>query len=180
MIKGSVARRYAKALLSLGLENGEYEKYATELSRFTALLEHKELRNLLRNPSIPRSQQMLVIKELLARISPPVLVQNFLQLLTERQRLILLPDIAREYRVLADEAAGRIRGKVTSAQTLEPSQLTQLLQALNKRTGKTVELEQQTDPALIAGTVTQLGSLIYDGSLRTKLTQLKEQLLAVE
>ena len=70
-----------------------------------------------------------------------------------------------------------MRAKVVSARALDADASKRLLEALEKKTGKQVLLEQKADPELMAGMVTQVGSLIYDGSLRTRLQQMRETLL---
>ena len=86
--------------------------------------------------------------------------------------------IARAHRTLVDEHAGRIRATVTSARPLDPMLETRLKTALEKQSGKTVILEKKEDPSIVGGLVTQLGDLVYDGSVRTQLQQMREQLLS--
>ena len=88
--------------------------------------------------------------------------------------------IAREYRLMADEHAGRVRADVTSAQTLDSENVSRLKGALEQKTGKQIILEQKTDSNLIAGMVTKIGSIIYDGSIRTRLEQMRQALLEGE
>lgn len=177
MTSGSIPRRYARALLAIGAETKLYEKFGAELDQFAGLLEHKDLQNTLVNPSIPQSRRRAIMEELISRACPTATVRAFLLLLVDRSRAELLPDIAREYRALADEHAGRVLARVTTAEPLAGEAVTRLKRALEQKTGKQVVLEQRTDPELIAGTVTQIGSIIYDGSIRTRLAQLRQALL---
>jgi F-type H+-transporting ATPase subunit delta len=77
---------------------------------------------------------------------------------------------------MVDTRAGRIRGKVTTAQALAPDVLEKLEQNLKRMTQREVLLETKVDPALIGGVSTQLGSLLFDGSLRSQLEELRQQL----
>ena len=70
LISGSIARRYAKALLAIGVETKNYEKLGNELEQFAALMGHKELRETLENPSYPLSKRKAIIEQLIARIKP--------------------------------------------------------------------------------------------------------------
>jgi F-type H+-transporting ATPase subunit delta len=178
LINGSIPRRYARALLAIGAETKLYEEFGAELDQFAALLKHKDLRNALVNPSIPQSRRRAIMEELISRVRPTATVRAFLLLLVDRNRAEVLPDIAREYRALADEHAGRVRARVSSAEPLASEAATRLKHALEQKTGKQVVLEQRTEPELIAGMVTQIGSIIYDGSIRTRLAQLRQALLA--
>jgi len=177
VLSGSVARRYAKALLAIGIEKNQFDAFGRELEAFGEVLRNKELRDTLHNPSHALSRRQAILTELMSRLSPSAPVRVMLLLLLQRSRIDIVPSIAREYRALADEHAGRVQAKVVSAQALDAEASRRLLQALEKKTGKQVLLEQKADPELLAGMVTQVGSLIYDGSLRTCLQQLRESLL---
>ncbi len=177
MLSGSIARRYAKALLAIGIEKNLFDELGSQLDAFASLLQNKELRDTLQNPSHPISRRKAILGEILDRLSPSPPVRHLLLMLLERNRIEFVPGIAREYRNLADQHAGRVRARVVSAQAVEGEALRRLRAALEKKTGKQVLLDQTTDPDLIAGMVTQIGSLIYDGSLRTRLEQLREALL---
>jgi len=178
VLSGSIARRYAKALLGIGIEKQSYEALGRELDQFTALLHNRELTAALENPSHALSKRKAVLASVIDRIAPSPTTRSFLLLLLDRGRLEHLPGIAREYRVMADEHAGRIRADVVSAHTLSPQAVARLKRALEQRTGKQVLLEQRTDPELIAGMVTRIGGVVYDGSVRTRLEQLRGALLA--
>jgi F-type H+-transporting ATPase subunit delta len=177
LINGSIPRRYAKALLSIGIEKKEYESYSTQLAQFASLLEYRDLRETLDNPSIPHSKRKALFEEFLTRLRPSGMVKNFLLLLLDRNRISALPAISREYQAISDDHAGRIRAAVTSASPLDPASLNRLKEAIEKKTGKQVLLQQQTDPDLIAGMVTKIGSIVYDGSIRTSLQQMRQSLL---
>ena len=177
MLSGSIARRYAKALLAIGIEKSQFDAFGPELVAFAELLGNSELRDTLHNPSHPLSRRKAILVAILEKLSFSEPVRNLLLLLLDRNRTEFIPSIARECRALCDEHAGRVRAKVVSAQPLDSAALTRLVSALESKTGKKVLLEQSADPELIAGMVTQVGSLIYDGSLRTRLQQLREALL---
>lgn len=178
MIAGSIPRRYAKALLAIGIDKQSYEKLGQEVADFAALLEqHAQLRDTLENPSHPPSRRKAIVQALLDRLAPSPTVRSFVLLLHDRSRLEYLPAIAREYRLLADEHAGRVRADVTSAQALGADAVARLKKALEQKTGKQVLLEQRTDPELIAGMVTKVGSIVYDGSLKTRLEQMRDALI---
>jgi F-type H+-transporting ATPase subunit delta len=98
-------------------------------------------------------------------------------LLLERGRIRALPAIARAYRELGDQHAGRVRATVTSAQPLAAADLERVRQSLEQRTHKKVMVESQVDPSLIGGLVARVGDLVLDGSVRTQLASLREKLL---
>ena len=176
MIIGSIARRYAKAIMSIGVDTKKFEIFGKELEQFAALLEHKELQDALENPSIAMSRRKAIVEALIRRIHPCTTVRHFLLLLMDRNRITALPGICREYQALADKHAGRMRASVTSARRLDLTMVSRLKAALEKKTGKKIILEQTTDPELIGGLVTQLGSTVFDGSIRTSLEQMRQSL----
>ncbi|MFH1132355.1 MAG: F0F1 ATP synthase subunit delta [Pseudomonadota bacterium] len=177
MIAGSVSRRYAKALLSIGIESNDYEQFGSELDSFADLLKHAGLKEILQNPSYTQAKRGAIVKDLLSRLNLSKPVHNFVLLLTDRNRIGILPQIAEEYRGMADKQAGRIRAHVTTAKGLDSTNLDQLKTVLAQKTKKQVLIEESTDEKLIAGMVTRIGSVVYDGSISTRLTQLRESLL---
>jgi F-type H+-transporting ATPase subunit delta len=101
---------------------------------------------------------------------------NTLRLLVDRNRLTYLPDIARVYREMADARAGRVRGHVTSATKLPQETLEMLRKNLQQITQRDVILESTEDAKLLGGMSAQVGSVLFDGSVRTQLEQLRREL----
>jgi F-type H+-transporting ATPase subunit delta len=179
VIVGSIARRYAKALLSIGIAHQSFDAIGKELDRAADMLRSSpELRTALENPIFSLEKRKLIMDELSRRLALSKTVRNFIMLLLDKGRIARLPDIARAHRALVDEHAGRLRATVTSARPLDPMLETRLKTALEKTSGKTVILEKREDAAIMGGLVTQLGDTVYDGSVRTQLQQLREELLS--
>ena len=178
MIAGSVARRYAKALVDVAAASDELEAVHEELSRFADLTrEQRELRQLLENPSVLRRDKARVLDDIVARLLFRPLTKSFLRILLEAGRLPALEAVHHAYQALVDERLGRVKALVTAAGPLEAESQEQLRQRLEQMTGKRVYLEVQQDPRILGGLVTQIGSLVYDGSLRTQLAKLREELV---
>ena len=175
---GSVSRRYARALFSIGVDRGNFEQLGKELDAVAELWTGSpELREALSNPVFKDSQKRAVLQSLLPRVAPTADVQRFVLLLLDRGRLAAVPSIARAYREMADLHTGRVRAQVSSAQALAPADLERVRQALARRTGKQVIIETAVDPGLIGGIVARVGDLILDGSVRTQLDTLRNKLL---
>jgi F-type H+-transporting ATPase subunit delta len=98
-------------------------------------------------------------------------------LLAERDRMALLPDIARNYRERVMDHQKIIRGQVTTAIALPADKLRALEQGLQAATGRKVVLETKVDPSIIGGVITRLGSTVYDGSVTTQLQKMKQSLI---
>ena len=178
MAAGSVSRRYARALFSMGVDRGTFEQLGKELDAVAELWAGSpELREAVANPVFKASEKRAVMQTLLPRVAPTADVQRFVLLLLERGRLPAVGNIARAYREMVDLHAGRVRALVTSAQPLGPAELNRIRESLARRTGKHVVLEASVDPALIGGVVARVGDLVLDGSVRTQLGSLRDKLL---
>jgi F-type H+-transporting ATPase subunit delta len=178
MVNVSIARRYARALLDVATEAGRADAVSEQLSSFSnALGQNRELADVLFNPAYSREQRARVVESLLKALGPvePVLA-NTMRLLVDRNRLGYLPDIARLFRDMADAQAGRVRGQVTSAVPLSADTLQSLAGTLKTLTQRNVVLEAKVDPAVLGGVAAQVGSTLYDGTLRTQLEQMRRQL----
>jgi len=178
MVNVSIARRYARALLDVTADAKSADAVADQLIAFVKAYEsNPELSDVLLNPAYSRSQRSKVVEAMIqmtGNIDPTL--ANTLRLLVDRNRLIYLPDIARVYRDMADARAGRVRGHVTSATKLAPDAVEQLRKNLQQLTQRDVILESREDPSLLGGVSAQVGSVLFDGSVRTQLEQMRRQL----
>jgi len=175
LITNTIARRYAKALVQLGTEEGAVDKFNAELVSLCATLQQNpELAAILGNPAYGIEAKKEILKDVVGGMSLSGTVANFVQLLLDRNRLQFLPQIAESYGAFADELSGVIRPVLTSGLPLEAGQVESIKQALAAKTGRQVELTVQVDPALIGGVVTQIGGMIYDGSVKTQLNRIED------
>ncbi len=173
MSAGSLSRRYAKALMEIGLEDGSYQRIGQDVaSMANAIQSSDELSALLTNPVFPRDDREKIVMSILQRIGASKTVANFSKLLLDRERLSILPDISRELSAMIDEKSGQITAEVTSAVKLSPAQETELKTALESLSGKKVQIEASEDPALLGGVIAKVGDMVYDGSIRTQLREL--------
>lgn len=177
MTKGSIARRYAKALLALAREVDKIEQLGEQLASFTKVLEDSpELFDSIRNPAYPFEEKKAVILDILQKMSLDKLVQNFVLLVNDRRRIEHLPDMAMAYQELADELAERVRAVITTATELPKNQEDTIRAALSDKIGKTVMLSVKKDPDIIAGIIAQVGNLKLDYSLRNQLARVRSEL----
>ena len=175
---GSLARRYARALFSIGVDKGNFEPLGQELDNLAQLFAASpELRQTLENPIFKASQKRAILEKILPRVAASRLVHNFAILLLERGRISALPAIARAFQELTDTQLGRVRATVVSAKPLDVITESEIQRALERRTGKTVIMKSEVDPSLIGGVVARVGGLVFDGSLRTRLSTLQSRIL---
>jgi F-type H+-transporting ATPase subunit delta len=173
-----VARRYAMALLELGVEQNAVDKIAEDFEAIAHAFETShELHNALENPLVAHAAKKAVMSDLCDHIGASPVTKNALLLLIDRRRTKTLPYIARYLRELADARKGIVRAEVTTAVALGEAYYERLRTQLERMTGKKVVVDKRTDPALVAGVVTRIGDRIFDGSLRTRLQSLRDALL---
>ena len=173
----AIARRYAKALLLIGKEDGLAETYKAELAGVSELIEsEKELGQALTNPLYNAANRKKVLESVIAKLDLSKAMQSFLLLLFDKGRFGFLSTINDFYQKLADELKGIARASLVSASELSSETIEKIRVALSDRTGKDIILEVEQDPSLIGGIVTRLGDLVLDGSIRTQLLNMRESL----
>jgi F-type H+-transporting ATPase subunit delta len=177
MSSQTVARRYSLALADVVLQRGEAREVQQELVAWADLLQsNANLREVFANPTIALDQKRGVLKRLLEIAKPRPTTVNFLKVLLQNQRLPELDQINRRFAVVLDDRAGMIAAQVTTARPVAPETQQTLQTKLRSMTGKSVRIEFDTDPEMIGGLVTRIGSTIYDGSVRNQLQQIKEKM----
>ncbi len=172
-----LARRYAKAIFAVGQEQGKYEEYNDVLTGVSGVFEsNPEVVDALTNPLYPLDVREKVMAGMIGSMGVDSVMSNFLNLLVEKKRAEILPEIAEEYKIMVDEEKNISHGSVISAIELS-DELQQRVQAtLEKLTGKKVELTTGVDPSIIGGIIAKVGDLVLDGSIKTQLAGLKDSI----
>lgn len=177
MAAGSLARRYAKAVLEIGQAHGNLDKIGGDLrSLAKAMKDSAELQSSLTNPAIRRADRRKVVDALLTRVGAQQHTKNLVYLLLDGERLSSLPAISRELDAMIEAKGGRVTAEVVSAKPLDAGQLTQITLALEKLSGKKVDVTKREDASLLGGVIAKVGDVVYDGSLRTQLRTLRDEL----
>ncbi len=171
-----LARRYAKALFSLGKEDGKNEQYSEVLSAIAELYKDETVENALVNPLYPVEARLKVMAKIGELAKADAIMARFLALLVEKKRADILPDIAAEMRIMVDQEQNISHGSVVSAIELDDALKGKIQQALEKITGNKVILETSVDPSIIGGVIAKVGDLVLDGSIKTQLNGLKESI----
>ena len=173
----TIARRYAKALLLIGKEDGKAESYKEELDGFANLLSReKELDQAICNPLYDSAGRKSVLRAIIEKIGLSTVMTSFLMLLFDKGRIGFISDINDYYQKLADELKGIARASLVSATELSSETIDKIRVTLSKRTGKEIILKVEQDPGLIGGIVTRMGDLVLDGSIKTQLFNMRESL----
>jgi F-type H+-transporting ATPase subunit delta len=172
-----VAKRYAKALLEIGREDGKYEDYGNELGSVAGMLaQSPDLAAALANPGFPFEQRKGLLNAVLAKVTLSAMVTNFFRLLMDRGRIKEVSGIFTVYQHLLDEVKGITRAQVISAASLNEADVSRLMATLKKLAGREVVVEVKEDPSLIGGVVARIGDLVLDGSVKTQLVGIKASL----
>lgn len=173
----AVARRYAKALLLIGRENGESQTYRREIETFTALLNYeKELEHAVSNPVYQISERRQLLSEVLRRLELSDIMRSFLMFVFDKGRMRYIHAIGEYYLRLADELQGIVQASLVTATELTPETIEKIREALSAMTGRNVALDIKQDAGLIGGIVTRIGDLVLDGSVKTQLLNMRESL----
>jgi len=173
----AVARRYAKALLLIGKDDGQSEVYREELCGFSDLMDReKELEQVVCNPLHDVAGRRKVLQAIIERLKLSRVMTSFLVLLFDKGRIGFLGSINDFYKKLADELKGIARASLVSATVLSEDVIGKIQSTLSKMTGKDVFLEVKQDESLIGGVVTRIGDLVLDGSIKTQLLNMRESL----
>lgn len=176
MAEGSLARRYARALLALGQEADQVDVFAGNLAAFTEALNLNDrlLHQALTNPGLTVAERRGVLQSVLGMMSLNPMVNNFLNLLVDKSRLVIFEQIQQAYQEMADDLSGRVRATVTTAAALHPSEASHITSVLSKSIGRTVVVDYQVDTELIGGIVARVGDTVFDASIRTRLQDMRE------
>ncbi len=171
----AIARRYAKALLLIGKQDGQAEIYRKELDGVSDLLtREKELEQAICNPLYNAADREKVLQAVIKKLKLSRVMSSFLLLLFAKGRIGFLGNINEFYQKLADELKGVARASLISAIRLSSKTVEKVREALSKMTGKKVVLEVEEDPSLIGGIVTRIGDLVLDGCIKTQLLNMRE------
>ena len=173
----AVARRYAKALLLIGKEDGQAESYRNELEGVSDLFKKEKTLDLaVTNPLYIAADRRNVLKTVIEKLNLSQVMSSFLMLLFDKGRIGFLHDINTYYQALADELKGIARAELISAADLSSDAVDKIRTALSNMIQKDIVLEFKQDPNLIGGIVTRIGDLVLDGSIKTQLLNMKESL----
>lgn len=179
----ALADRYAAALLDVVMAHGLAEQARQSLDDLAATVAGSaDLRAFIANPGVQRETRIAVMESILDRLGNDVrlrpYLQNFLLVIIDHRRGALLPEIAASYQSKMNERMGIAEARIESAAPLDPKERADLEQAFARVTQKKISAQYSVDPALVAGAVVRIGSVIYDGSVREQLRRLEKSLAA--
>ena len=178
MTNRTAATRYARALLEVAVkEKADLDRVERELASVVDLFtQHKALAQALLNPVVPVQRKRAAMDALTARGQLLPMVSKLLGLLAERDRLVLIPEMATAYRDRLLDYRNVIRAEITTTAPLPADRVKAIEASLARASGRTVTLSANVDASIIGGVVTRIGSTVYDGSVIRQLQRMKEKL----
>ena len=177
MRESKVSKRYAKALLSLGKEDGQYEEYGQNLQEFSGFCQgNREFGQVIGNPVFSVEDRKKILQAVLEKSDFSDLVKNFLNLLLDKNRIKAIREITDHYERLTDDITNVARAQVITSGPLKQEAKERLGKALEVLTSKRIKMEASEDKGLIGGIIVKIGDLVLDGSVKAQLEGLKESL----
>jgi F-type H+-transporting ATPase subunit delta len=177
VISLTIAKKYAKALLEIGLEDGNYEVLGQDLNKMADLLrESKELRVALWGAEFRKPTRKVIGRKISERLGLAPTTIRFIELLIQKKRIDLFFEITRAYQDRCDEVAGRIRATLVTPVELPSGLVQEIKSQLESSTGKKIIFSLEKDPSLIGGFLTKIGNVVYDGSLKGQIAKLRDNL----
>ena len=177
MIPTALFARYARALADVALETGTEEAISGDLDTYRQIFAAvPEIVDALQNPGIPRPVKEGLLSALMRRYPAAEISGNFLRVLLDHNRFAYYREICEEYHRVLDERRGVIPAVATVVAPVAEPQRAVLRKRITEALGQAINLEFRTDPELIGGAVLQIGSTVYDGSVRRQLAEVRQRL----
>lgn len=177
MILSSVALKYARALADVAFEQNLQGQILEQLYTFENLLtENPELPEALTNPAILFSSKRAIVEQIAERVAFSRIVANFILVLLEKARIHQFSQMVMAYQRVMDERQGILQGEVFAPEEVDSAVKKRLHETISALTGSTVKLNYHQDESLIGGLKLQIGSTVFDGSIRTQLDEIRKRL----
>ncbi len=179
----TIARPYARALFDIAKREDALAEWAEALSTLAQVVADEDAKAFLTRPDLDNEARVDFVSTLGAQVGAAELVgssrgQNFLHLLAENDRFSALPDIAERFNVLKARAENTVKVTLVTATDADPDVTNKIAKALEKKLGRTVELELEIDDELLGGAVVRAEDMVIDGSVKWRLRQLAEALIS--
>jgi len=169
--------QYAKAFADIAIAQGAPQTAVKQLADFgEAFTESGELRNFLGSPAVETQVKHRVIEKIIAQQGAGRIVRNFLFVILDHRRAYMLPEIIAAVQEVVRRRQGIAEAEVSSAMELSTAQKAELAKTLSRLTGKSIEPKYSLDPKLLGGAIARVGDTIYDGSLRSRLAEMRARL----
>lgn len=181
MIEQSIAKRYARALISVATQSSknDIDVYGQQIDLFDKTCrDNPILLSTLSERYFDMFARERVIDNLAQKMALADAVRNFLKLLVRKGRIELLHEINLAYAALAHDMMGREVMTVVSAVTLKDEQYASLESVFSRKTGKKMVVERKNSPDVLGGVRVHIRDTVYDYTVKNQLEQMRQKLLA--
>jgi F-type H+-transporting ATPase subunit delta len=176
VLKGAIARRYAEAAFELGVEQQSLDRWLNDLRTIADYLGARQLAFILSEPNIQFERKEQVVRDLLQdKVQKDAL--GLALLIVERQHVEGVKQVRDEFERLYDNYRGQAHAELTTAAPLDDDLREQVKADLQRVTGKRIILHERVDPTILGGAIARVGDTLIDGSVRRKLSLLRQQIL---
>jgi F-type H+-transporting ATPase subunit delta len=177
MISSAVLARYSRALADVAFEQNVEPSVTADVGIFREVFRSvPDLLDAFDSPVIPREVKRRILADVVSLHPVSPIVSNFLQVLLENHRIRQFEEVASLFFRTVNERKGIVSARVTTATPLEEGETDALRASLRRATGREVEMAMQSDPALVGGIIVQMGSTVYDGSVRRQLAEIRQRM----
>lgn len=178
---GTIARPYARALFDIANQAGNLDGWSRALAAAAAVVSDDTAARYLSSPELTDEQRAAFIEGLANDVPDAAQLgteqgKAFVRLLAENDRLPALPDISAQFDELKAQAENKITVTLVAATAVDQSVADKVASALEQKLGRKVELELEVDESLIGGAIIRAEDMVIDGSVRTRLQRLAENL----
>ena len=174
----STSKSYALALYELAKENLELNKVEDEMNGIKVLLnESSDFKEMILNPTITKEEKNKVIIDMINQYNFCQTLNKFLSFLTNKNRLFFLNKIIDSFLNLVSSSKGELKAKLSSSKELSKAELEKIRNELSKDFQSPIKIDYRYDPDLIVGLVIQVGSIMVDTSIKSKLRQLQKSMI---
>jgi F-type H+-transporting ATPase subunit delta len=173
-----IAKRYANALVQLAEKQNAVDKTKADLAAFTSAVDAlPALQKLFASPVFTPENKTAVIQELAARLGMQPATKRFLEHLAETGRIRYVREMNEAFLEILAERTNRAMARLTTAAAISPADLAEIKKKLEALTGKQVDIDAKIDASLIGGAKAQIGSTVYDGTIKNQLNKMRTQLM---
>jgi F-type H+-transporting ATPase subunit delta len=177
VISSAILGRYARSLAEVVFEKNIEQAVTEDLKMYSEVFKAvSDLLEAFDSPSVPREAKEKLLDSVIEVHPVNQVTHNFLRVLLEHNRILYFQQIYENYLDLVNEHNGVVNAKVSTVVPLDPPDIKAIGERLSSVTGKRVNMEPQTDKDLLGGIIVQIGDTIFDGSIKTKLAEMKRRL----
>jgi F-type H+-transporting ATPase subunit delta len=173
-----IAKRYAKALVQLAEENKSVDQTRADLAAFVGAVDSlPAMQKLFASPVLTPDNKKAVIRELAGKLNLQQTTQRFLEHLAETGRIRYVKDLHEAFLDILAQRQNRATVRLTTAVPINNGDLSDIKKKLEILTGKQVDIDSKVDVSLIGGARAQIGSTIYDGTIKNQLNKMRMKLV---